>query len=66
MTTTFSLAAGVAMYTLPVSDSLCGVTHRIVGIMALLSDVSKMMLHGRGEILNFGLGAIKVFLWQAA
>ncbi|CAN0033711.1 unnamed protein product [Ectocarpus sp. 6 AP-2014] len=38
VTATLSLAAGVAMYTLPVSDSLCGVTHRIVGIMALLSD----------------------------
>ena len=41
VTATLSQAAGVAMYTLPVSKSLCGVTHRILGIMAFLFDVSK-------------------------
>ena len=44
-------AAGVAMYMLPVSDSLCFVAHRILGVTALLFDVSKL-LHARGNSIQ--------------
>lgn len=42
VTSTLSQSAGVAKYLLPVSDTSCVVTHRILVALLLLYDVSKL------------------------